>query len=85
MTVQQILREIFRSRPDHGCPLCGNRLVLAESTILTDQIAFRPICSLLFLAETAHFAFLGGKRKRIKDNKKCIFGTFWSPFLPGHF
>ena len=48
-------------------------------------IAFRPICCLLFLAETTQFAFFGGKLRRIKDNKKCIFGTFWSPFFLGHF
>ena len=44
--------------------------------------AFRPICSILFLAETTHFAFFGGTRRGIKDNKKYIlFGTFWSPFF----
>ena len=31
-------------------------------------------------AETTLFAFLRRKRRRLKDNKECVFGTFWSPF-----
>ena len=38
--------------------------------------AFRPICCLLFLAETTHFAFFGGKRRRIKDNKNAFLARF---------
>ena len=47
--------------------------------------AFRRNCCPIFLAETAHFAFFGGKRRRSKDNQKCIVGMFWSPFFLGHF
>ena len=47
--------------------------------------AFRSICCLLFLAETTRFAFFGGKRRRIKDNKNAFlarFGVHFSgPFL----
>ena len=48
--------------------------------------AFRPICCLLFLVETPHFAFLGGKRRRIWGQQNMHFwhvlesiflGRFW--------
>ena len=48
--------------------------------------AFRPICCLLFIANTTHFANFGGKRRRFKDNQKiaCLarFGVhfFWAIF-----
>ena len=61
---------------------CPATLVLKAGAIcIYIYIASRPICCLLFLAETTHFAFFGGKCRRIKDNKKCIVGAFWSPFF----
>ena len=53
--------------------------------IYTYTFAFRPLCGLRFLAETTFFALFGGKRRRFKGNKKCMFGTFWSPFFLGRF
>ena len=45
------------------------------------HIASRPFCSLLFLAETTHFAIFGGKRRRIKGDQNVFLARFGVHFF----
>ena len=39
----------------------------------------------LVLVETTFFTLFSGETRKVEENKKCIFGTFLSPFFLGHF
>ena len=67
--------------PDQFGPLIAMLLIIISIAEVLDMFAFRPICCLLFSAETTHFPFFGGKRRRIKDNKNAFLAHFEVQFF----
>ena len=56
-----------------------------EQLICLKSFAFRPVCCLLFPAETTFFALFRGEEEGLRKAKKCFFGTFSTALFGGHF